>query len=187
MTFRGFIAVEVPATEALDRFAAALRGTEGQLRVVDTSQVHATLRFLGETEEGLVEAIVDAIRRSARDIPPFRLRLGGTGCFPSRSRIRVVWIRLQDAGPLPEIAARLDAELQALGFPRQTRGFSPHVTVGRVKGRRNLERIWAAMDAFSEESFGEPEVRTIHLKRSVLSPSGPAYSTVGRVDLSPVA
>lgn len=185
MTFRGFVAVDLPPTDALDRFTAALRDSGGSLRVIDPRQVHVTLKFLGETEEGLADAIIDALRRSTQDVHPFRVRIVGTGCFPSRSRIHVVWVGMEDPGPLPRIAGRLDAELEPLGFPRDRRPFSPHVTIARVKTRRNLDGVRRAMDAFAVETFGEHDVRDIRLKKSVLSPEGATYSTVGRVELHP--
>src|SRR5205814_6326803 len=87
MTFRGFIAVDVPESPALDQLAADLRRASPSLRVVDTGQVHLTVKFLGETEEGLVPEIVTAIREATAGVRPFEIRVRGTGARSEERRV----------------------------------------------------------------------------------------------------
>ena len=88
MTFRGFIAVDVPRSPALDQLAADLRRASPSLKVVDPAQVHLTVKFLGETEEGLVPEIVTAMREATAGVRPFEIRVRGTGAFPNLGRMR---------------------------------------------------------------------------------------------------
>ena len=141
MRFRGFIAADLPTTDRLEPLVRELRTSGAPLKLVATGQLHATLKFLGDTEEGLVDDIVEAIRAACRGVPPFSLSLRGTGAFPSLSRMNVVWVGLEGAEPLGRIAALLDTGLEPLGFRRESRAWAPHATLARVKGGRNLDRV----------------------------------------------
>jgi len=183
MTFRGFIAVDVPGTPALDQLAADLRRASPSLRVVDTGQVHLTVKFLGETEEGLIPEIVTTIREATAGVPPFEIRVRGTGAFPSLGRMNVIWVGVEGAEPIAKIADSLEAALEALGFPREGRPWKAHVTLARVKGRSDLDRVRRILESHASDLFGTHTADAVHLKRSVLTPQGARYSVVETVRL----
>src|SRR5439155_13244044 len=83
MTFRGFIAVDIPPSPPLESFAEEVRSASASLKVVSTDQVHLTVKFLGDTEEGLVPEIVATIREACAGVQPFPITVRGTGAFPS--------------------------------------------------------------------------------------------------------
>ena len=165
--------------------AQSLRESEGELKLVELDLLHTTLKFLGDTDEALVPDLVASMDRAVNGIPPLTVRLRGTGVFPSPTRINVIWVGLEGAQSLAAIAANLERECERLGFRRENRRWEPHVTIARVKGPRNLPRVRAAVDAFASEEFGEAVVDRIRLKRSVLTPAGPEYTTVAEVPLRP--
>ncbi len=181
--FRGFIAADLPAIPSLDALGRALREASRDLKVVALDHLHLTLKFLGDTEEGLVPEIVSAMREAAAGIPPFSIRVRGTGAFPNASRPNVLWVGVEGAEPLARMAKALDTHLVALGFEPETRPWSAHVTVARVKGRRDLDRAQAVLRAHADETFAEHRIEAIHLKKSVLRPEGPEYTTVETVRL----
>ncbi len=181
MPFRGFIAADLPAVPALDALGRELREASRDLKVVSLDHLHLTLKFLGETEEGLIPEIVSAMREAAAGVTPFDIRVRGTGAFPSPSRPNVLWVGVEGAEPLARIAKALDAHLVALGFEPETRPWSAHVTVARVKGHRNLDRAQAILRAHAEETFAEHRVEDVRLKKSVLRPEGPEYTTLETV------
>src|SRR5213596_3701327 len=109
VTFRGFIAVDIPPSPPLESFADQLRNASASLKVVSTDQVHLTVKFLGDTEEGLVPEIVATIREACADVQPFPITVRGTGAFPSLSRMNVVWVGVEGAEPIGRIAADLEA------------------------------------------------------------------------------
>lgn len=183
VAFRGFIAVEVPPGSGLESIAKELRTSGASLKIADTDHLHVTLKFLGDTEEGLVPEIVETIRRAVAGTPPFAVRLRGAGAFPNLSRMNVVWVGLENAEPLARIAERLESSLQALGFRPEGRPWSAHVTIARVKGGRNLDRVRQILHAHADEEFGECRVDAVLLKKSVLTPDGPVYSTVQEIPL----
>ena len=182
--FRAFISADFGRFPRVDAFSDALRATQGQLKLVDLEILHSTLKFLGDTDEALVPEIVGIMEGAAKGIAPPNVALRGAGAFPSTNRINVVWIGLEGAESLAAIAATLDRELDALGFRPEGRRWQPHVTVARVKGARNLDRVRAAIEAYGNEEFGTARVDRIRLRRSVLTPEGPEYTTVAEVPLS---
>ncbi len=182
MTFRGFIAVDVPSSPQLETLADELRSASPSLKVVSTDQLHLTVKFLGETEEGLVPEIVTAIREASANERPFDIRVRGTGAFPSPTRMSVIWVGVEGAEPIARIAAAVDSSLEPLGFPREKRAWKPHVTLARVKGRRNLDRVRKILEIHEDDLFATHRVQGIYLKRSVLTPQGPQYSVVEKVD-----
>ena len=181
MTFRGFIAVDVPAPPSLERFAEDLHAASASLKVVSTDQIHLTVKFLGDTEDGLVPEIEGAIREACTDVHPFEITVRGTGAFPSLSRMNVVWVGVEGAEPIARVAAVLDASLESLGFAAERRPWKAHVTLARVKGHQDLDRVRRLLEAHRDDVFGGHRVDRIFLKKSVLTPSGAKYSVVSTV------
>jgi 2'-5' RNA ligase len=183
MPFRAFVSVDFGRFRGIDAFSEALRATQGQLTLVDLDLLHTTLKFLGDTDEGLAPEIVASMETTVAGLAPFVVTLRGSGSFPGGKRMRVVWVGLEGAEPLAVIAAALDRALESLGFRPEGRMWQPHVTVARVKGPRNVDRVHAVIDAHASEEFGTERVDRIRLKRSVLTPRGPEYATVAEVSL----
>jgi 2'-5' RNA ligase len=181
MAFRAFISADLPRIEGLEPLMAEFRASGAPLKLVRLDQVHLTLKFLGDTEEALVPKIVEAMRRSTTGVAPFTVRIVGTGAFPNLRRMNVLWVGLEGGQPLVDIARRLDAETEPLGYPREGRDFSPHVTLARVKAGGNLDRARLILEAHARDAHGEFAVDRIRLKKSVLTPEGPTYSTVEEV------
>ncbi len=183
MTFRGFIAVDIPRSPALDALAADVRKASPSLKVVATDQLHLTVKFLGDTEEGLIPEIVAAIREATSGAQPFEMRVRGTGAFPSLSRMNVIWVGVEGAEPLAKIAEALESALESLGFPRERRSWTAHVTLARVKGSRDLEPVRRVLESHATDLFGTSTVDVVHLKKSVLTPQGARYTIVESVGL----
>lgn len=168
----------MPLGPSLEALAADLRKASSSLKVVRADQLHLTLKFLGDTEEGLVPEIVTSIREAIAGLRPFEIRIRGTGAFPSLGRMNVIWVGVDGAEPLAGIADALETSLEALGFPRERRTWKAHATLARVKGRRDLDRVRRILEAHQDEAFGGTTVDAIHLKKSVLRPEGAQYSIV---------
>ena len=183
MAFRAFISVDLDRFSALRDLVREVVAASQSVKAVDVDSMHLTLKFLGDTAENLVPSIVSIMRDSVQGLEPFKIRLVGTGAFPNINYIRVVWVGLEDGGALAPVAKNLDVGLSKFGFEREEREFSPHVTIGRVKGPQGREKLKAVLNAHKAEVFGEQQVTSIRLKKSVLSPQGPTYSTVEEVRL----
>lgn len=107
----------------------------GRLRWALSDNLHLTLRFLGPTSPDRLDALVAAATAAASGQPTFEARLSGAGAFPSASRPRIVWLGIETGVEgLRALAARLDDELEARGWPRDDRPFRAHLSVARADG-----------------------------------------------------
>jgi 2'-5' RNA ligase len=181
MTFRAFISVDLEPQAKLIEFWESLKGTNAPLKLVNLDIIHMTLKFLVDTEEGLVDDIEQIMKESVSEIEPFEVQLKGTGAFPNLNYIKVVWVGLEGADPLIEISKTLDRGVTKFGFKREKRGFRPHVTVARVKGPKNKNVLADVIQLYEDVDFGVKKVDNIRLKKSVLHREGPTYSTVKEV------
>ena len=183
MKFRAFIAAEIDATGDLRDLLTRLRRSGADLKVVRPELLHVTLKFLGDTDEGLVDEIASRMQRAVQDIGPFSVRMLGMGAFPSLSNIRVVWVGMEDPGVMAEIARRLDSSLDGLGFERDRKGLKAHLTIARARSPGGMGAVQAALKEKAASDFGTYRFESIQLKRSTLGPQGPTYQTVREVSL----
>ena len=183
MTFRAFIAVEVPDFPKLERFSKSVKGTDAPVKMVNLKNTHITLKFLGDIDESIVPGIEEVMKEAVSGIEPFTMKLKGAGAFPNLNRINVVWAGMENADALCEIANKINANLVPLGFEVERRKFSPHVTVARVRGDRNREILAFTIEQFQDIEFGEVPVNSIVLKKSVLTSKGPIYSDIVKIGL----
>ncbi|HEX8184644.1 MAG TPA: RNA 2',3'-cyclic phosphodiesterase [Blastocatellia bacterium] len=182
---RSFICIEVP--ETIKRRIAALqqelRSGDAQVSWVKPSNIHLTLKFLGDVPASEVERIRLAVERAAGHVERFEIEVGGAGCFPTTRDPRVLWVGFTS---LPESLKRLHAsiedELAREGFPREPKRFSPHLTIGRVRVPKGASRVAEELvaRAFEPERL---QAREIILMRSDLNPKGSIYTPLASIPL----
>jgi len=160
-----------------------VRGTGADLKMVDPSIIHITLRFLGDTDEALVEDIAGVMDGAVAGAPPFEVELRGLGVFPKPSHIKVVWLGMEGADPLKDIAEKLEAGMVPLGFKKE-KPFRPHLTVARVRWKRNIGELSSLVESNADVSMGTFRVERIVLKKSVLTPRGPIHTDVRKAALT---
>lgn len=179
--FRGFIAIDIDVAPKVLEFEKEIEQTGADVKLVEPENIHMTLKFLGDLDEELVDQIENIMKDAVKEIDPFTIKLNGTGVFPNKNYIKVVWIGIEDGQIIETIAKRIDEQLSTLGFKKEKRGFSPHLTLGRVKTAKNKERLVKTIEKYEDVEFGEFEINSIKLKKSDLTPKGPIYTT--RVDV----
>ncbi|MFA6371518.1 MAG: RNA 2',3'-cyclic phosphodiesterase [Methanothrix sp.] len=177
---RCFVAVELPSLmrEEIGRLQSRI-ATNG-LRLVRPELVHVTIKFLGDVPQEKVGAVAEALGRIKAD--PFPVRVLGMGAFPERA-VRVVWLGL--TGNFQELYLKVEQALKPLGFSPEARGFSPHVTLGRV-ARPDAEmnrRLGDKIANFSALDLGSFTVDRFYLKKSTLTSGGPIYEDLAEFPL----
>lgn len=96
----------------------------------------------------------------------------------------MVWAGIDDpAGCCVAFASSLERAVEPLGIPRESRPFSPHLTIGRVKSAKGGDRLLKSLEARLDVEFGVQTVREIVLFKSDLRPEGPIYTALGRYPL----
>jgi 2'-5' RNA ligase len=183
MKFRAFIAVDIEPLPKLLELADRLRATGADIKLVEPKNIHITMKFLGDTDEGLVDKIIEHMAESSKDIEPLDITLENIGAFPNMNYMKVIWVGLSGAEPLVQLARSLDGAMRTLGFKSDKKGFKPHLTIGRVKSPRNKTNLQNAIEAQRSDLFGTIHVDRFVLKKSVLSPEGPTYTDIHEVIL----
>ncbi len=139
--------------------------------------IHLTLKFLGEIDSGQNSKIIVRMGEVALRASPFSLAVKGIGAFPDRRQARVLWVGLAgDVDHLVSIQADLEKGLESIGFPRDRRSFSPHLTIGRSRRRIHPDSLKKALDTIGEDIFETFMVEQIGLYKSVLKPTGAEYT-----------
>lgn len=174
---RVFIAVE-PAKEIRERLEVAgmsLRGSTARLTLPTADQMHITLKFLGEIPEMKIPKIAGALEKVRG--APFQLQAARVSTFGRR----VIKAEVTDQSCCADIAKQIDGLLLPLGFPKEARPFSPHITLARIK--EYAPDLQEKTDALCDAEFGTCMIEEILLKQSTLTPRGSIYTTLARVKL----
>jgi 2'-5' RNA ligase len=139
--------------------------------------IHLTLKFLGATPAEKVTMIESALSGAAEGIEAHELALGKLGTFGG-SRPRVLWVDLTgELDGAKRLQEQVEAATEQLGFPREARGWSPHLTLARVRLETAREAAGAMQSAIAavKPPTGTIPVREVSLMRSTLRPSGAVY------------
>jgi len=182
-TFRGFIAVEVPVTDQILQFQQDIKKTDANVKLVEPENIHITLKFLGDTPITQIDAIEEIMNKSVATTQKHTIKLESTGVFPNENYIKVIWIGMNQSEKIAEIANTLNQQCTQIGVKKDKRGFSAHLTIGRMKSARGKEQIVDLLRNYEESLFAEIPVDKILLKKSTLTPKGPIYETLKTVPL----
>ena len=174
---RLFVAIRPP--EAVrDPLIDTMEALEGA-RWVDDENLHLTLRFIGEVERPVANELAAALAQIRW--PPFELRIEGIGHFTRKGRTSALWARLAASEELEGLRQKVEAACEAVGIARETRRFTPHVTIARLN--RSTGPIGGWLAAFGDVSAGPWEVRDFILYESHLGQTGAIYEPVTIFDL----
>lgn len=174
---RLFVALDIPeeVRAALAALVTTLRPACKSARWTRIEGLHVTLKFIGEAPPDKLEAIRSAVSLLAFRAPvPILFR--GLGFFPNARRPRVLWAGVEAGPALAELAGAIENALGPLGIARETRAFSPHLTLARFDEPRGLEALHTAIEKAGATEFGSATAREFHLYQSVLKRGGAEYT-----------
>jgi 2'-5' RNA ligase len=180
---RSFIAFDLESQEVLTKLAFVqklLVETGADLRAVAPSNIHVTMRFLGDINPPMVDKLYEAMK--SIKFTPFTIKIKGLGVFPSLNYPRVVWAAMTEGTEqLESIFSQLEPQIRALGFAADPYGFSPHLTIARVRSAKNKQNLAEFVTKKADYEFGIINANCLRLKQSKLSPKGPTYTTIREV------
>jgi RNA 2',3'-cyclic 3'-phosphodiesterase len=174
---RAFVAVFPPPeirAAALARALETVRDPGERMRWIKPENVHLTLKFLGNIREEVLDDLCGALEETCERYAPFDVGVMGLGAFPSTRRARILWAGVGVGSErLSALAMGIDAALVPLGFQHEKRPYTPHLTLGRMRGRP------ASLDLSQDtEEFGSFRLRRVELTESTLSAEGAVYRPV---------
>ena len=186
MNVRLFVAVEIPeeTREKLAELQDKLKKVDADVGWVAPENLHITLKFIGYIDEEKIDTVINIMNDSVTHIKPFDLSYVGVGIFPTEKNPRVIFADIIDSGGiLAKIHERLDNQLMALGVEHEERKFEAHLTLGRIKTRRNVRKLVEGLNSYNGFNFGSEHITQVVLMKSDLSPNGPKYTKLNSVDL----
>ncbi len=188
---RSFIAIELP-----DELKLGLAQLEAQLKMsqqpwvkwVDPYSIHLTLKFLGSIAVDRISGITRAMEEAIEGITPFRLEVKDLGVFPNLRRVQVAWVGISgEVDKLSQLQQHLESNLARLDFAPETRPFTPHLTLARLRNRASLDERQSFGQLIATTRFEATytiKVDAINLMRSQLTREGAIYSRISSVRLN---
>lgn len=173
---RAFVAIFPPPElrAAITRALETVPRLNDKVRWVRPENIHLTLKFLGNIQEETLVNLWTVLEETCARHEPFNIRLTGLGTFPSGQRARILWAGIHTGSDqLGALAADLESALIPLGFEREKRAFTPHLTLGRLRGRPKVNDLPTTI--VRDLRF---RVRHIELTESALSLEGATYRTI---------
>ncbi len=190
---RSFIAIELP-----DELKAGLTQLEAQLKLgkqpwvkwVDPYSIHLTLKFLGNVAVDRISELARVIEEAVQEISPFHLEVKELGVFPNLRRVQIVWVGVSgEVDKIGQLQQRIESNLARLGFAPESRPFTPHLTLARLRDRVSpdeRERFGQLIASTKFEAVYVVDVDTVSLMRSQLTREGAIYSRISSVQLKKV-
>jgi 2'-5' RNA ligase len=169
---RAFIALEL-SNDIKDQLAIAqqtLRGGKTRLTFVDPELIHITVKFLGEVDDKKLREVMDALAKVS--FVPYPVTTGIV-TVNNKNRPHTVWCTIKDTGESERLFVLIEDALAPLGFARETRRFTPHATIARVKSFD--PSLFTALGTLNAASYGSCRISGLKLKKSTLLPQGPVY------------
>lgn len=186
MDIRCFAAIILPEAvkNGLWEAAAVLRDTGCDIKWVSKENLHLTMKFLGYVPEVSVKNTERKLMDLSKTQQAFNFKLSGTGMFPDNRNPRIIWIGISKGREeLAKLQEKLDIYLATIGFKKENRPFSAHITIGRIRSHRGLASLITALETLKNQEFANIEVQKISLMRSDLKPTGAQYSTIAEFNL----
>jgi RNA 2',3'-cyclic 3'-phosphodiesterase len=185
---RTFIGIDVgkPIRDRLVALQESLARSGAEVKWVERDNLHVTLLFLGEVDEREVPAVCKVVGEEVAKHQPFTMSIETAGCFPNPRRPRVLWVGVgEGAQGVCALHDGLESPLLDLGcYRREDRRYTPHVTLGRVRGDRPPETLNQTLAKNAAWKGGDTIVREVHVMSSQLGREGPVYTVLSRAKLT---
>jgi len=191
---RAFIAIPLPGEiqQRLDQVMVELKQSlrtlpKNAVHWVPAGNIHLTLKFLGDVSLANLDLLKKMLLAEVKEQPIFEFSLGGVGAFPNANRPRVVWVGIQAPQELQVLQSGIESMTEKLGYNREERPFSPHLTLGRVARtatNQEARQVGEALQAVKVGFLSVVRAQEVHLFQSDLKPTGSVYTCLLSVSLS---
>ena len=125
---RLFTGLELPSEIAAE--LAMLRGGVSGARWVEANDYHITLRFIGDIDERMAGEAAEALEEIGR--PSIPVALESLSWFGG-DKPRAIVAMVKPTNALLELQADQERRLRRIGLPPETRKYTPHVTLARLR------------------------------------------------------
>lgn len=183
---RTFIAIPLPneCQILLEQMQQSLRACKADVRWVAIPSIHLTLKFLGEVDQEAIPKLNVLLNVACKSEGRIKLVLRGLGCFPNARNPRVIWCGIDgETDSLLRLQHGVESSCAQLGFAPEDHPFRPHLTLGRVQGRKNLQPLMDRIAEGSDLACGF-HADHFHIYKSSLKPQGAVYTVLNTIVLN---
>lgn len=182
---RTFIAVKVEPEESFLNLISSLRSglQNDSVKWTNTSQIHITLVFLGNTKEEDISPVIEMLRNKCMDTGKFELVMRGAGVFKSFTDPRIIWTGIEDSEKLSDLNRKISDGLNELKIKIEDRPFKPHLTIARIKHISDTDALKKMISGFPDRLIQKIPVSEVIFFESILLPAGPVYKPIAQIEL----
>jgi len=176
---RAFIAVEIDeqSKQKVLELVSCLKKSCADVKWLDETQMHLTLKFLGGVPADKINGISEALSGISGAFESFPITLSGIGVFPDLKHPAVLWLGVdKGAESLETLNDKIENALEKIGFQKEKRKFKPHLTLGRVKSSKNMPGLLKLIGNTSFEHKEDIKINELSLFQSALNPKGAIYN-----------
>ncbi len=180
-TIRAFIAVEIDdqTRQKISELISTLKKSNADIKWITDSQMHLTLKFLGNIDKDKVQGISDSISNISDNFNSFKIAFSKIGAFPSLNHPAVIWLGIdKGAESLKTLNEKIETALEKLGFKRESREFKPHLTLGRVRSDKNMPGLTKLLKETAFYLGNDIQINKLTFFQSDLNPKGAVYSII---------
>jgi RNA 2',3'-cyclic 3'-phosphodiesterase len=175
---RTFIAIDFPFNtemrDCLKKLTSSL-STE-KIKWISEHQSHLTLKFLGDTDEGIISSIKEELEIISQQFSPFTINVRNVGVFNPK----IIWFGIEKNDTLIQLQSSIEKAIEILGFETEKRDFSPHLTIGRIKFLRDKKKLHEVVGSFKEISLQNLTISEVVYYESILKGDGSEYIPLGK-------
>src|SRR5262245_11247599 len=184
---RTFIAVEISpeVRSAALRLIERLRVAPVKVTWTKADNLHYTVKFLGDVPAEKTNDVCRAVQEAVALFAEFEVVAGGAGAFPSASHPRTLWLGVTEgAEPMELVFQAIERLVEPLGFPREHRRFTSHLTLGRVRegSPAGFKQLAELLKKHADFDAGAMTVRGVTVFSSTLGREGPTYEVLSRAE-----
>ncbi len=180
---RAFIAIDLPpdVQDCLEQVSAQLKEQIGEksVRWVPVPKIHLTIKFLGDVSLQNLNVLKEILSAEVVTQKPMEISVGRLDAFPKIRRPRGVWVGIEAPQELFSLQRGIESRTAKVGYPKDKREFSPHLTLGRVSRNATPDEVRKIGDVLSASTIGflgVARVQAVHLYKSDLLPTGAVYT-----------
>ena len=156
-----------------------VKESEADVKLVEAKNLHFTVKFLGNLDEGQVNHVIEALRPLLEGETSSKVSVQGLGFFGPSHVPRIIWAGVGAGKPYIErLFNRVSAKLEEIGLKTEEKEGIPHITIARVRSGRNINKLREIISKERESFYGETLIDAVKLKSSELTPTGPEYTDV---------
>jgi 2'-5' RNA ligase len=182
---RIFIALKIEAGENLLKMISSYRDRlkKDQIKWTDTTNIHITIAFLGDTEDKTINAIISMMEEKCKGFGKFELILKGSGIFRNINDPRIIWTGIEPSEKLVQLNNLIMNGLEELEIKMEDRAYKPHLTIGRIKRLNDTKSLKTMIAEFQNYEIQLVPVNEVILYESILLTAGPVYKPIIKVNL----